>query len=82
MRYFTTMGLHQHWVLGEYGRILSKFRLHFTDYLQFLRWQIITAFDIIIELALLGVASYIVGALQLSKYKKSIVIFAFALRLP
>ncbi|KAF8855459.1 hypothetical protein BDZ45DRAFT_793423, partial [Acephala macrosclerotiorum] len=48
----------------------------------FLRWQIIAAFDIVTELALLGVAIFLVGGLQLSNYKKFIVISAFTLRIP
>ncbi|KUJ14945.1 uncharacterized protein LY89DRAFT_649533 [Mollisia scopiformis] len=48
----------------------------------FLRWQIVAAFDIVTELALLALSFYLVGGLQLSRYKKFVVIFAFALRLP
>ncbi|KAE8446753.1 hypothetical protein EG329_011658 [Mollisiaceae sp. DMI_Dod_QoI] len=45
----------------------------------FLRWQIVAAFDIVMECALLAVSSFLVGGLQLSKYKKIIIAIAFRL---
>jgi len=52
------------------------------DGFYYARWQVVAAFDIITEIALLGVSIFLVGGLQIAQYKKFIVIFAFALRLP
>lgn len=78
------MALHQYSVRIKYGTNIPS-PLAFsalTTCAQFIRWQIVAAFDIITELALLGVSVFLVGALQLSLHKKFVVIFAFALRLP
>ena len=50
--------------------------------MQFLRWQVISAFDIAIEIALVGMVIYLVWALQAPVMKKAIVVGAFAFRLP
>lgn len=49
---------------------------------QLTRWQVVAAFDIVTEVFLLAAAAYIVHGLQLSMWKKTIVIFAFGLRIP
>ncbi|OCL15262.1 hypothetical protein AOQ84DRAFT_329710 [Glonium stellatum] len=48
----------------------------------FVRWQIITAFDIIIEVLLFSMSIYLVKDLQMSGKNKSAVILAFGFRLP
>ena len=50
--------------------------------LQFLRWQVISAFDIVIEMALVGMTVYLVWGLKTSVKKKAVVVGAFAFRLP
>lgn len=47
-----------------------------------LRWQVTLAFDIITELALVGNSFYLVQDLQVPLGKKTVVVLAFALRLP
>ncbi|MCJ1291175.1 hypothetical protein MMC34_002718 [Xylographa carneopallida] len=47
----------------------------------FLRWQIISAIDIITEIALFAVAIYIVQGLQMPLRRKATVVLAFAFRL-
>ncbi|KFZ03048.1 hypothetical protein V502_11277 [Pseudogymnoascus sp. VKM F-4520 (FW-2644)] len=46
------------------------------------RWQVVLAFDIITELALVGNSVYLVQELQVPLGKKIVVVLAFALRLP
>jgi hypothetical protein len=46
------------------------------------RWQVVLAFDVITELALVGNSVYLVQDLQVPIGKKVVVILAFALRLP
>lgn len=46
------------------------------------RWQVVLAFDIITELALVGNSVYLVQDLQVPLGKKIVVVLAFALRLP
>ncbi|KAL2063953.1 hypothetical protein VTL71DRAFT_4447 [Oculimacula yallundae] len=46
------------------------------------RWQTVAAMDIVTELALFSTSIYLVKNLQLSLQKKSLVVFAFGLRLP
>lgn len=48
----------------------------------FVRWQLITAFDIIIEVLLFSMSIYLVKDLQMSRKNKSAVITAFGFRLP
>lgn len=50
--------------------------------MQFLRWQVITAFDVITEVALFATSTYLLFGLQMSLEKKFVVILAFGLRLP
>lgn len=50
--------------------------------MQFLRWQVISAFDIVFELALLVMSIYLVWGLQASLDMKGTVVFAFSMRLP
>jgi hypothetical protein len=49
---------------------------------QFLRWQVITGFDVATEILLVMVAMLIVAPVQLSLYLKFQVVCAFAFRLP
>lgn len=49
---------------------------------QFIRWQVVAAFDIITEVSLFGIAVYMTYGLQLSFSNKTVVLLAFALRLP
>ena len=53
-----------------------------TDLSQFLRWQLISIFDIGFELALVGMTIYLVWGLQTSMDNKLAVVFAFGTRLP
>ncbi|KAH7383048.1 hypothetical protein BKA64DRAFT_749130 [Cadophora sp. MPI-SDFR-AT-0126] len=46
------------------------------------RWQTVAAMDIITEVALFSTSIFLVKNLQLSLYQKSLVVFAFGLRLP
>ncbi|KAK3317954.1 hypothetical protein B0H66DRAFT_555879 [Apodospora peruviana] len=46
------------------------------------RWQAVVAFDVFTEAALFGVAVYMTVGLQLDFSKKTVVLLAFALRLP
>lgn len=46
------------------------------------RWQVVFAFDLITELALVGNSIYLVQDLQVPLGKKIVVVLAFALRLP
>ncbi|KAJ8061953.1 hypothetical protein OCU04_009738 [Sclerotinia nivalis] len=48
----------------------------------FLRWQIISSFDIIFELAFVFLSIYLVWSLRTSKSNKTIVVVAFGFRLP
>jgi hypothetical protein len=50
--------------------------------MQFLRWQVISAFDIFFELALVVMSIYIVWDLQAALGMKVTVVFAFSMRLP
>ncbi|TEY61421.1 hypothetical protein BOTCAL_0169g00260 [Botryotinia calthae] len=47
-----------------------------------LRWQIISAFDIIFEIAFVTLSFYLVWGLRTSKSNKTIVVVAFGFRLP
>ena len=49
--------------------------------LQWLRWQVISAFDIVLEVAIVEMAVYLVWGLQMSWSKKATVVSAFAFRL-
>lgn len=49
---------------------------------QFKRWQVVTAFDVITEILLFGLALYMLQGLKLKLEKKLVVLSAFALRLP
>ena len=54
----------------------------FTDYpLKFTRWQVVTAFDIITEVAIFSVIVFLIRGLQLSLFNKFTVILAFGFRL-
>lgn len=48
----------------------------------FQRWQVVTAFDVITEIFLFGLAMYMLQGLKLKMEKKLVVLSAFALRLP
>jgi len=48
----------------------------------FLRWQVVSAFNIITEATLFALSIYLVAGLHMSMAKKSMVIIAFGLRLP
>jgi hypothetical protein len=66
---------------------LVRYRLNFVilfilNLSKLVRWQVVAAFDIITELALVANSIYLVHELQLPFEKKSIVVFAFVLRLP
>jgi hypothetical protein len=50
--------------------------------MQFLRWQIISTFDILFEVGLVGMAVYLVWGLQTSLDNKMTVTLSFASRLP
>jgi len=50
--------------------------------MQFLRWQVISAFDIVFELALVVMSIYLVWDLQAGVGMKGTVVFAFSMRLP
>ncbi|KFY38630.1 hypothetical protein V494_04294 [Pseudogymnoascus sp. VKM F-4513 (FW-928)] len=52
------------------------------DLQKLVRWQVVFAFDIITELALIGNSVYLVQDLQVPLGKKVVVVLAFALRLP
>lgn len=47
-----------------------------------LRWQLIAAFDIVIEICLFLLIIYLVWGLQMSRLKKLVVILGFGFRLP
>ncbi|KAG8160714.1 hypothetical protein KVR01_008978 [Diaporthe batatas] len=47
-----------------------------------IRWQAITAFDVVVELLLFGISLYMLHGLNFRTTKKLIVLSAFALRLP
>ena len=51
------------------------------DFQQFIRWQIITAFDIIIEILLFAISIYLVVGLKLRLARKNVVVTAFGFRL-
>lgn len=48
----------------------------------FARWRTICAFDILLEFGLVGLSTYIVWDLKTTWRNKSVVVFAFAFRLP
>ena len=50
--------------------------------LQLLRWQLVTAVDVVDEAALFAVAVWLVWSLQMPRRLKATVVLAFALRLP
>lgn len=50
--------------------------------MQFLRWQLISVFDIAFELCLVGMTIYLVWSLQTSLETKTTVVFSFGMRLP
>jgi hypothetical protein len=62
----------------------SYFRGRATDEwsLQLVRWQVVTAFNIISEAAIFGMSIYLVWGLRMPLSQKSIVITAFGMRLP
>lgn len=66
--------------LGDYNRGLVIIFMLITAKL--VRWQVVLAFDIITELALVGNSVYLVQELQVPLGKKIVVVLAFALRLP
>ena len=66
--------------LGDYNRGLVILFILTTAKL--VRWQVVLAFDIITELALVGNSVYLVQELQVPLGKKIVVVLAFALRLP
>lgn len=49
---------------------------------QDVRWQVVTAFDIITELILLALPVHLVWKLQMPLTKKAMIIVAFWIRLP
>ena len=50
--------------------------------MQFLRWQVISVFDIALELSLVGMTIYLIWGLQTSLENKMAVVFSFGMRLP
>ncbi len=54
---------------------------HFDEFVQFWRWQTVTALDVITEIYLFGIAIYMGQGLQLPFNKKVVVFTAFSLRL-
>lgn len=50
--------------------------------LQVVRWQVVSAFNIIFEVALFGMSILLVVGLRMPLARKSMVIAAFGLRLP
>ena len=61
---------------------LHAFRGRILTHTQFQRWQVVTAFDVITEACLFGLALYMLQGLKLKLEKKLVVLTAFALRLP
>lgn len=59
--------------LGEVGELINK---------QLLRWQIISAFDVILEVAILALVFGLVFNLQMSFRRKFLVVLGFTFRLP
>ena len=60
----------------------SSRKIYILTHVQFVRWQVVAAFDIITEVLLFSTSIYMVKSLQLSLSKKFVVILAFGLRLP
>lgn len=50
--------------------------------LQLVRWQIVTAVDIVVEILLVCLAAYLVQGLKMSLSRKAMVVVAFCFRLP
>lgn len=50
--------------------------------LQLVRWQVITAFNIISEATIFGMSIYLVFGLRMALSQKSVVVSAFGMRLP
>jgi hypothetical protein len=50
--------------------------------MQFLRWQLISVFDIAFELSLVGMTILLIWGLQTSLENKMAVVFSFGMRLP
>lgn len=50
--------------------------------LQLVRWQVITAFNIISEVAIFGMSFFLVAGVRMPLSQKAIVIAAFGIRLP
>ena len=48
---------------------------------QWLRWQVICGFDIVLEVAIVAMAVYLVWGVQMTTSKKATVVSAFACRL-
>jgi hypothetical protein len=49
---------------------------------QLVRWQIVTAFNIISEAAIFGMSIFLIFRLKMALSQKSIVVIAFGMRLP
>lgn len=65
-----------------HGMAIRSHLLHGANNRQFLRWQIIGAFDVITEAALFGMAIYLVLGLRLPIRLKIFVVAAFIFRIP
>ena len=50
--------------------------------LQLVRWQVVTAFNIISEAAIFGMSIFLVFGLRMPLSQKSVVVTAFGMRLP
>lgn len=50
--------------------------------MQLLRWELITAFDLIIEIGIFILVWAVVRPLQMKLQKKAVITLAFSLRLP
>lgn len=66
---------------GVVSSIVSNTFRYFLTEMQLRRWQVIAAFDILSEVMLVGMAVYLVWALQTSWEAKAVVICVFAFRL-
>lgn len=73
-----------HWSqVRRLGQLLDRTPWEQTlNFVQFIRWQAITAFDVVVELLLFGISLYMLHGLTFKTKKKLIVLSAFALRLP
>ncbi len=66
----------------QHGKIICVLAIANRLLQQMVRWQIITAIDIVIEFMLVGLAAYLVHDLKMSLSRKSMVVLAFCFRLP